>query len=193
MPRSMRKPNNPMPKEWTAQKYSQNYIADYKAFNFVDGEGVRCSLYVSGCMFLCPGCYNVAAQNFHFGQPYTQELEDQIIEDLSQDYVQGLTLLGGEPFLNTDVCLKLCRRVRKEFGHSKDIWSWTGYTWDELQNETYDKARLLSLIDILVDGRFLEEEKDLTLQFRGSANQRIIDVPKSLASDQVVIWDKLVK
>lgn len=109
----MRKPNNPMPKEWTAQKYSQNYIADYKAFNFVDGEGVRCSLYVSGCMFLCPGCYNVAAQNFHFGQPYTQELEDQIIEDLSQDYVQGLTLLGGEPFLNTDVCLKLCRRVRK--------------------------------------------------------------------------------
>ncbi|MCT4403591.1 anaerobic ribonucleoside-triphosphate reductase activating protein [Leuconostoc falkenbergense] len=193
MPRSMRKPNNPMPKEWTAQKYSQNYIADYKAFNFVDGEGVRCSLYVSGCMFLCPGCYNVAAQNFHFGQPYTQALEDQIIEDLSQDYVQGLTLLGGEPFLNTDVCLKLCRRVRKEFGHSKDIWSWTGYTWDELQNETYDKARLLSLIDILVDGRFLEEEKDLTLQFRGSANQRIIDVPKSLASDQVVIWDKLVK
>ncbi|MDY5162993.1 anaerobic ribonucleoside-triphosphate reductase activating protein [Leuconostoc falkenbergense] len=193
MPRSMRKPNNPMPKEWTAQKYSLNYIADYKAFNFVDGEGVRCSLYVSGCMFLCPGCYNVAAQNFHFGQPYTQELEDQIIEDLSQDYVQGLTLLGGEPFLNTDVCLKLCRRVRKEFGHSKDIWSWTGYTWDELQNETYDKARLLSLIDILVDGRFLEEEKDLTLQFRGSANQRIIDVPKSLASDQVVIWDKLVK
>ncbi|MCT4418708.1 MULTISPECIES: anaerobic ribonucleoside-triphosphate reductase activating protein [Leuconostoc] len=193
MPRSMRKPNNPMPKEWTAQKYSQNYIADYKAFNFVDGEGVRCSLYVSGCMFLCPGCYNVAAQNFHFGQPYTQELEDQIIEDLSQDYVQGLTLLGGEPFLNTDVCLKLCRRVRKEFGHSKDIWSWTGYTWDELQNETYDKARLLSLIDILVDGRFLEEEKDLTLQFRGSANQRIIDVPKSLAADQVVIWDKLVK
>ncbi|MCT4389956.1 anaerobic ribonucleoside-triphosphate reductase activating protein [Leuconostoc falkenbergense] len=193
MPRSMRKPNNPMPKEWTAQKYSQNYIADYKAFNFVDGEGVRCSLYVSGCMFLCPGCYNVAAQNFHFGQPYTQELEDQIIEDLSQDYVQGLTLLGGEPFLNTDVCLKLCRRVRKEFGHSKDIWSWTGYTWDELQNETYDKARLLSLIDILVDGSFLEEEKDLTLQFRGSANQRIIDVPKSLASDQVVIWDKLVK
>ncbi|MFT8755896.1 anaerobic ribonucleoside-triphosphate reductase activating protein [Leuconostoc pseudomesenteroides] len=193
MPRSMRKPNNPMPKEWTAQKYSQNYIADYKAFNFVDGEGVRCSLYVSGCMFLCPGCYNVAAQNFHFGQPYTQALEDQIIEDLSQDYVQGLTLLGGEPFLNTDVCLKLCRRVRQEFGHSKDIWSWTGYTWDELQNETFDKARLLSLIDILVDGRFLEEEKDLTLQFRGSANQRIIDVPKSLASERVVIWDKLVK
>ncbi|MGB2510625.1 anaerobic ribonucleoside-triphosphate reductase activating protein [Leuconostoc suionicum] len=193
MSRSLRKPNNPMPKEWTAQKYSQNYVADYKAFNFVDGEGVRCSLYVSGCLFLCPGCYNVAAQNFHFGQPYTQELEDQIIEDLSQDYVQGLTLLGGEPFLNTDVCLQLCRRIRKEFGHSKDIWSWTGYTWEELEQETYDKIRLLSLLDILVDGRFLEEEKDLTLQFRGSANQRIIDVPKSLARNEVVIWDKLVR
>ncbi|GMA70380.1 hypothetical protein GCM10025879_16260 [Leuconostoc litchii] len=89
--------------------------------------------------------------------------------------------------------MKLCRRIRKEFGHSKDIWSWTGYTWDELQQETYDKMRLLSLIDILVDGRFLEEEKDLTLQFRGSANQRIIDVPKSLAADKVVIWDKLVR
>ncbi|MFL2051860.1 anaerobic ribonucleoside-triphosphate reductase activating protein [Leuconostoc mesenteroides] len=193
MSRLLRKPNNPMPKEWTAQKYSQNYVADYKAFNFVDGEGVRCSLYVSGCLFLCPGCYNVAAQNFHFGQPYTQELEDQIIEDLSQDYVQGLTLLGGEPFLNTDVCLQLCRRIRKEFGHSKDIWSWTGYTWEELEQETYDKMRLLSLLDILVDGRFLEEEKDLTLQFRGSANQRIIDVPKSLAQNEVVIWDKLVR
>ncbi|KGB51223.1 ribonucleoside-triphosphate reductase activating protein [Leuconostoc mesenteroides P45] len=193
MSRPLRKPNNPMPKEWAAKKYSQNYVADYKAFNFVDGEGVRCSLYVSGCLFLCPGCYNVAAQNFHFGQPYTQELEDQIIEDLSQDYVQGLTLLGGEPFLNTDVCLQLCRRIRKEFGHSKDIWSWTGYTWEELEQETYDKMRLLSLLDILVDGRFLEEEKDLTLQFRGSANQRIIDVPKSLAQNEVVIWDKLVR
>ncbi|MGO2978740.1 MAG: 4Fe-4S single cluster domain-containing protein, partial [Leuconostoc mesenteroides] len=86
-----------------------------------------------------------------------------------------------------------CRRIRKEFGHSKDIWSWTGYTWEELEQETYDKMRLLSLLDILVDGRFLEEEKDLTLQFRGSANQRIIDVPKSLAQNEVVIWDKLVR
>lgn len=182
-----------MPKEWKASELSQNFIADYKAFNFVDGEGVRCSLYVSGCKFMCPGCYNVVAQNFHYGQPYSQELEDQIIEDLSKDYVQGLTLLGGEPFLNTDVCIQLSRRIRKEFGHTKDIWSWTGYTWDELQVETEDKLELLSLIDVLVDGRFLEAEKDLTLQFRGSANQRIIDVPKSLAQDEVVIWDKLVR
>lgn len=192
MPQKTHGPNNPTPKEWLAKDLSLQYVADYKAFNFVDGEGVRCSLYVSGCPFHCPGCYNVAAQNFHYGKPYTQELEDQIIEDLSQDYVQGLTLLGGEPFLNTQVCLKICTRVRKEFGHSKDIWSWSGYTWDELLKDSDDKLEMLSLIDILVDGRFLEEQKDLTLQFRGSANQRIIDVPKSLAAKKVVIWDGLV-
>ncbi|WP_407657810.1 anaerobic ribonucleoside-triphosphate reductase activating protein [Levilactobacillus suantsaii] len=181
-----------MPNEWLARDLSEQYVADYKAFNFVDGEGVRCSLYLSGCPFHCPGCYNVAAQNFHYGQPYSQDLEDQIITDLSQDYVQGLTLLGGEPFLNTQVAIRICERVRQEFGHTKDIWSWSGYYWDELLKDSADKLKLLSLIDILVDGRFLETEKELTLQFRGSSNQRIIDVPKSLAAHQVVIWDKLV-
>jgi anaerobic ribonucleoside-triphosphate reductase activating protein len=186
-------PCNPAPKEWTAAEYSKQYVASYKPFNFVDGEGVRCSLYVSGCNFACPGCYNLAAQNFRYGKPYTQELEDQIISDLGQSYVQGLTLLGGEPFLNTQVCLKLCHRIREEFGHTKDIWSWTGYKWDELMQETDDKLELLSLLDILVDGRFLEAEKDLTLQFRGSGNQRIIDVPESLRTGEVVIWKNLVK
>lgn len=186
-------PKNPRPQEWLAQDHSLQYIADYKPFNMVDGEGVRCSLYVSGCLFNCPGCYNRVAQNFHYGKPYTQQLEDQIIQDLSQSYVQGLTLLGGEPFLNTQVCLKLVRRVRKEFGHEKDIWSWSGYTWEELMQESADKLALLNYLDILVDGRFLEAKKDLTLQFRGSSNQRIIDVPKSLAQKQVVIWSKLIK
>ncbi|KRN28772.1 ribonucleoside-triphosphate reductase class III activase subunit [Lactobacillus selangorensis] len=187
------KPMNPKPQEWLAADLSQQYIASYKPFNFVDGEGVRCSLYVSGCKFMCPGCYNKAAQNFRYGTPYTQELEDQIIADLGQSYVQGLTLLGGEPFLNTQVCLKLVKRIRKEFGHEKDVWSWTGYTWDELQKESADKKELLSLIDILVDGRFLEDQKDLTLQFRGSANQRIIAVPESLAQHKVVLWPRLIK
>lgn len=187
-----RQPNNPKPKEWLAKDLSQQYIADYKPFNFVDGEGIRCSIYVSGCEFLCPGCYNVASQNFHYGQPYSQDLEDQIIEDMKKDYVQGLTLLGGEPFLNTQVCLRLCKRVREEFGHTKDIWSWSGYTFDELLKDSYDKLKLLSMIDILVDGRFMEDQKDLTLQFRGSANQRIINVPKSLEENKVVLWDKLV-
>lgn len=193
MLQTLKKPNNPKPREWRADQLSQQYIADYKPFNFVDGEGIRCSLYVSGCPFHCPGCYNVAAQNFHYGQPYTQELEDQIIEDISQSYVQGLTLLGGEPFLNTQVCLRLVKRVRREFGHQKDIWSWTGYTWEELQKETPDKLALLKQLDILVDGRFLLAQKDLTLQFRGSANQRIINVPASLKSGQVMIWKDLVR
>lgn len=187
------KPRDPQPKEWLASELSQNYIASYKPFNFVDGEGVRCSLYVSGCKFACPGCYNKVAQSFRYGQAYTKELEDQIIADLSQSYVQGLTLLGGEPFLNTQVCLQLVKRIRSEFGHTKDIWSWTGYTWDELQQESDDKLELLSYLDILVDGRFLEAQKDLTLQFRGSKNQRIIDVPASLKAQKVVIWADLVK
>lgn len=156
-----RLPRNPKPQEWLAKDHSLQYIADYKPFNFVDGEGVRCSVYVSGCLFNCPGCYNKAAQNFHYGQPYTQDLEDQIIEDLSQSYVQGLTLLGGEPFLNTQVCLKLVKRVRKEFGHEKDIWSWSGYTWEELMKESSDKLELLHYLDILVDGRFLLAKKIL--------------------------------
>lgn len=187
-----RKMNNPKPKEWLSSQYSQKKIASYKPYNFVDGEGVRCSLYVSGCLFACPGCYNVAAQNFHYGIPYTEELETQIVKDLAAPYCQGLTLLGGEPFLNTEVCLSLVKAVRAKYGHSKDIWSWTGYTWEELQQESEDKKELLSLLDIVVDGRFDLSKKDLTLQFRGSSNQRIIDVPASLKAQKVILWERLI-
>ncbi|MHC9536521.1 anaerobic ribonucleoside-triphosphate reductase activating protein [Dellaglioa sp. BT-FLS60] len=189
----VRAPRNPAPKEWLASNLSQQYIASYKPFNFVDGEGVRCSLYVSGCLFACPGCYNKAAQNFRYGTPYTEDLENQIITDLSEDYCQGLTLLGGEPFVNTQVCLSLVDRIRATYGWTKDVWSWTGYTWDELMLESEDKLELLSKIDILVDGRFELAKKDLTLQFRGSSNQRIIDVQKSLATGEVILWDKLLR
>ncbi|WP_312497999.1 anaerobic ribonucleoside-triphosphate reductase activating protein [Enterococcus sp.] len=181
---------NPKPKEWQAQDYSQNRIADYKAYNFVDGEGIRNSLYVSGCLFACEGCFNKAVQNFNYGVPFTPELEQQIIDDLRPDYVQGLTLLGGEPFLNTPVCLQVVDRVRKEFGRSKDIWSWSGYTYEELLEDTEDKLALLSKIDILVDGRFELSKRNLNLQFRGSSNQRIIDVAASKAQGEAVIWAK---
>ena len=182
--------NNPQPQEWKSEELSQGRIMDYKAFNFVDGEGARCSLYVSGCLFHCEGCYNVATWSFKAGRPYTQELEERIMADLAQPYVQGLTLLGGEPFLNTGILLPLVKRVRRELP-DKDIWSWTGYAWEELQLETPDKLELLSLLDILVDGRFDITKKNLLLQFRGSSNQRIIDVQKSLAQEQVVIWERL--
>ncbi|MGY3724803.1 anaerobic ribonucleoside-triphosphate reductase activating protein [Granulicatella balaenopterae] len=184
---------NPKPKEWTSKELSQQKIASYKPYNFVDGEGVRCSLYVSGCPFACEGCYNVIAQNFNYGIPYTHELEEQILADLSASYCQGLTLLGGEPFLNTEVCLSLVNAIRQRFGATKDIWSWSGYTWEELMLDTQDKLELLSKIDILVDGRFDIKKKDLTLQFRGSSNQRIIDVQKSLKQGEVILWDKLKK
>ena len=179
---------NPKPQEWDAADYSLGYYADYKPFNFVDGEGVRCSLYVSGCLFACEGCYNKAVQSFSYGQPYTPAVEDQIMADLRQEYVQGMTLLGGEPFLNTGVCLPLVRRIRAEFGQRKDIWSWSGYTFEGLLLETPDKRELLESIDILVDGRFEWSLKNFNLQFRGSSNQRIIDVPRSLAAGQVVLW-----
>ena len=182
--------NTPKPQEWKSEELSLGRIIDYKAFNFVDGEGVRNSLYVSGCMFHCEGCYNATTWSFKAGIPYTKELEEQIMRDLAQPYVQGLTLLGGEPFLNTGILIPLVKRIRKELPE-KDIWSWTGYTWEELMLETPDKLKLLQLVDILVDGRFDITKKNLMLQFRGSSNQRIIDVKKSLNQGEVVIWDKL--
>lgn len=182
--------NNPKPQEWLASDLEQGYVSDYKPFNFVDGEGVRCSLYLSGCKFHCEGCYNQATWNFRYGSPYTKELEERIMSDLSQSYVQGLTLLGGEPFLNTGVALPLVKRIRAELPE-KDIWSWTGYTWEELLQEDETKLELLRNIDILVDGRFKLSKKNLLLQFRGSSNQRIIDVKKSLAEHRVVIWENL--
>jgi len=179
---------HPAPGEWLSDKLSQGFVGDYKPFMFVDGEGVRCSLYVSGCLFACEGCFNRATWNFRYGNPYTNELEDRILADLAQPYVQGLTLLGGEPFLNTGVCLSLAHRVRAELGATKDIWSWTGYIFEELLHDSPDKLELLGLIDVLVDGPFDESLKDLRLQFRGSSNQRIIDVPASLAAGETVLW-----
>lgn len=101
--------NNPKPCEWKSNELSRGYIADYKAFNFVDGEGVRCSLYVSGCPFHCEGCYNKAAQSFKYGKPYTKELEDDILKDIGHESVQGLTLLGGEPFKHRH--MPICRET----------------------------------------------------------------------------------
>lgn len=175
--------------QWLASDWCQRKIADYKPYTAVDGEGVRCSLYVSGCLFACQGCYNLIAQNFHYGTDYTLELEERILQDIAMPYCQGLTLLGGEPFLNTPVTLPLCEKFRQRFGQAKDIWAWTGYTWEELQEESTDKKALLSHLDVIVDGRFDMTQKDLTLPFRGSRNQRIIDVQKSLVQGEVVLWE----
>lgn len=174
---------------WESEKLSKGMIASYKPFNFVDGEGIRHSLYVSGCPFACVGCYNKAAQNFSYGTPYTKELADKIIDDLSHPSVKGLTLLGGEPFLNTGILLPLCKRVKETFNGEKDIWSWTGYTYEQILESSKDKQELLTYIDILVDGKFMIELKNLDLVFRGSSNQRIIDVPKTLETNVIQLWN----
>jgi anaerobic ribonucleoside-triphosphate reductase activating protein len=178
----------PDPNLWLAEKVSQGFVADYKPFQFVDGEGVRCAVYVSGCLFACEGCFNEATWNFRYGTKYTDELEERILADLAHESVQGLTLLGGEPFLNTDVCLRLVRRVREVFGASKDVWCWTGYTLEQLLTDSPDKLTLLAGIDVLVDGPFDLAQRDLTLRFRGSRNQRVLDVPASLAAGEAVLW-----
>ena len=172
---------------WLAEAYSKKKYADYKPFQFVDGEGVRCSIYLSGCLFACKECFNESIQNFNAGQLYTKEIEDQIIQDLSNSYVQGLTILGGEPFLNTQVANSLAKRVRDEFGSTKDIWVYSGYTYEQLLNGSEDKKELLSLCDVLVDGPFMIFQKDLSLRFRGSSNQRIIDL-KNSSNNNIILY-----
>ena len=185
--------NNPRSGQWDGRRMSKRMIADYKTFIVTDGEGVRNSLYVSGCPFHCVECFNSSIWDFQAGHEYTQKLEDKIVDDLKAPWIQGITFLGGEPMLNTPVLLPLARRIRGEFGHDKDIWCWTGYTWEEMMRpgETPDKLELLQLIDILVDGRYLKDQHDSLLQFRGSRNQRILDVPRSLAAGRPVVWAKL--
>lgn len=175
--------------EWDGNVLSAGYVADYKPFNFVDGEGVRCSLYVSGCPFKCPGCYNEAAQSFRYGKPYTQELEDRIIADLAQPYVAGLSLVGGEPMLSTPVLLPLVRRVVQEFGDEKTIWIWSGYTYEQLIEENPDKVELINHCDVLVDGPFIKRLYHHDLAFRGSSNQRIIDLKASRTAGEAVLWE----
>lgn len=156
-----------------------NY-GNIKKYDIADGPGVRVSLFVSGCRHHCKGCFNSETWDFNYGQPYTEETEAEIIEALKPDYIQGLTLLGGEPFEpeNQVELVKLLRKVR-EIYPNKDIWSYTGYIYDRDLMEggrafTSVTEEMLSYLDVLVDGPFIEAERDLTLVFRGSRNQRIL-------------------
>ena len=176
--------SNPRAGQWT-NAMSHNMIADYKRFLMTDGEGIRCSLYVSGCPFHCEGCYNSSIWDFRAGHEYNDRLEAQIMADLSLPYVQGITFLGGEPLLNTGVLLPLSRKIRERFGRTKDIWCWTGYTWEELmrEGESPDKRELLEQIDILVDGRYIKDLHDSQLQ---PAHHRCAQVVGKRAGGAVV-------
>ena len=167
-----------------------NY-ATIKNCDIANGPGVRVSLFVSGCTHRCPGCFNEVAWDFGYGQPFTQETVDYILDLLKPDYVQGLTLLGGEPFEpeNQGAVVDLLRQVKKAYPH-KSIWAFSGYLFEKdiLSRRLGDTAEYLSYLDVLVDGPFVESKKNLSLRFRGSENQRLIDVPASLAQGETVLW-----
>ncbi len=151
-----------------------------KACDIANGVGVRVSLFVSGCRHHCKGCFNADTWDFNYGEPYTKEQEDEIIRLLAPDYIQGLSLLGGEPFEpeNQGELVKLLRRVKAAYPE-KDVWCYSGYLYDVDMIEggrayTDVTQEMLSYIDVLVDGPFVEAKKDITLKFRGSSNQRVI-------------------
>lgn len=151
-----------------------------KNYDIANGPGVRVSLFVSGCRHHCKGCFNPETWDFQYGQPFTEETKSQILKELEPNYIQGFTLLGGEPFEpeNQKELVHLLREIRETYPE-KDIWCYTGYRYDvdlAKGGKVYgdDTEEMLSYIDVLVDGEFKLEEKDITLQFRGSRNQRIL-------------------
>lgn len=171
-----------------------NY-AEIKNCDIANGPGVRISLFVSGCTHHCPGCFNEVAWDFGYGRPFTEDTIREILDMLKPHYIRGLTLLGGEPFepQNQGAVVELLRRVKEAYPE-KSIWAFSGYLFDRdiLSGRLGDwkiTREYLSYLDVLVDGPFVEAKKNLSLRFRGSENQRIIDVPASLASGTVVLWE----
>ncbi len=171
-----------------------NY-ATIKPRDIANGPGVRVSLFVSGCTHRCPGCFNSEAWDFDYGQPFTQATIDEILELLSPAFVKGLTLLGGEPFepQNQGPIVELLRQIKAKYPE-KSIWAFSGYLFDRdiLSGRLGDPEitrEYVSYLDVLVDGPFIQARKNLTLRFRGSENQRLIDVPASLESGTVVLWE----
>lgn len=170
-----------------------NY-AEIKTADIANGEGVRVSLFVSGCTRGCKNCFNKIAWDFSYGQPFTEETEEMLINALSPSYIAGLTLLGGDPFepSNQRALVPFLRKLRERLPE-KNIWCYTGYTYADggiAENQAACEVtrEFISLLDVLVDGRFVEELKDIRLNFRGSSNQRIIDVKASLKSGNIVLY-----
>ncbi|WP_394523784.1 anaerobic ribonucleoside-triphosphate reductase activating protein [Staphylococcus xylosus] len=166
-------------------KKGQGYIAKIESQSFVDGEGVRCSLYVSGCPFACKNYYNKVAQNFRYGERFNDLILQEILENCEPDYISGLSILGGEPFCNLDITLKCAQAFREKFGHSKTLWVWTGFLFEYLMEDKGERNELLKHIDVLVDGPFINHLYQPNLPYKGSLNQRVIDVKASLSQTRV--------
>lgn len=168
-----------------------NYAA-IKNCDIANGPGVRVSLFVSGCTHRCPGCFNEVAWDFDYGEPFTQQTVDMILEMLKPAHIKGLTLLGGEPFepQNQSAVVDLLRQVKARYP-DKSVWAFSGYLFDRdiLSGRLGDTSEYLSYLDVLVDGPFVESKKNLRLRFRGSENQRLIDVRRSLTSGEIVLWE----
>lgn len=172
---------------------------EIKKCDIANGEGVRVSLFVSGCTHHCKGCFNEATWDFDYGKEFTQKTEEEILKALEPEYVNGLSVLGGEPFepQNQRVLTPFLKSVKERYP-KKTIWCYTGYLFDR---ELCEKSRarcevtdeMLALLDVLVDGRFVEEKKNIMLLFRGSSNQRLIDVKKSLEQGSVAEWKPKIK
>ena len=168
-----------------------NY-ANLKSHDIANGPGVRVSLFVSGCTHRCKGCFNEIAWDFDYGKPFTQDTIDYILKLLKPAHIRGLTLLGGEPFepQNQGAIVELLRQV-KAACPEKSIWAFSGYLFDTdiRSGRLGDTSEYLSYLDVLVDGPFVESRKNLSLRFRGSENQRLIDVKKSLTTGKIVLWE----
>lgn len=171
-----------------------NY-GEIKKNDIANGEGVRTSLFVSGCRHHCKNCFNEQTWDFSFGVPFTEKTMEEIFDSCSPAWVNGLSLLGGEPFEpeNQKVLLPFLIMFKEKFPN-KDIWCYSGFTFEEITGKIKSRAytdistEMLSLIDILVDGRFVEEKKDISLVFRGSSNQRVIDIKKSLKENEIILY-----
>ena len=168
-------------------------FADIKRVDVANGPGIRVSLFVSGCTHHCPECFNPETWDFAFGKPFTQKEIDEIFALMDHSYIRGLSLLGGEPFEpeNQESVLELIHQTRAKFPE-KDIWCYTGYLfepWAEGKIGMHSRSMLEGL-DVLVDGPFRIAEKDLSLRFCGSRNQRLIDVPATLKAGSIVLWDE---
>lgn len=164
-----------------------------KPFSIENGEGVRVSLFVSGCRNACKGCFQPETWNFAYGQPFTEETEDEILELLRPDYVKGLTLLGGDPFEeeNQKALLPFLKKVKATYPE-KDIWAYTGYILERDfvpggRKYTDCTEEIMHMMDVVVDGPFVQEKRDLTLKFRGSSNQRVIDMKQTRAQGRIVL------
>ena len=171
------------------------HYGEIKNCDIANGLGVRVTLFVSGCTNHCENCFQPQTWDFCYGKPFTGETEDELIRLLSPDYINGLTLLGGEPFEveNQAGVLALIKRAKEEFP-KKTIWIYSGFTYEELLSgsraATPNAREILSLCDVLVDGRFKKELKNISLKFRGSENQRIIDLKKTAACGEVVLAEE---